>query len=225
MRYSILLSLLIGFATHDASAAYSGAEFRVVKGKDVEVCSFAVKVLREAEDLFPVRLEALFGKWDWQERSYHWVSATMNGQFGGLFAQYDIDNDGTDETILRRSWMRQSHENIALFIFESGTIDFRKDPRLTYDQLKEIPRVASDASLPYWKHGLVFLKTAPFVHDSENYLVIMDELFGRAGFSTRKLVVAKYAGVAIEGTTENRTDRLNIVCEIVPVRPFLPYSQ
>lgn len=224
MGYRVLLWFFVGLATLDASAAYPGAEFRVTKGKEIGVCSFAVKALRKA-DLFPVQPEALFGKWDWQKGSYHWLSGTMNGQLRTLFSQYDIDNDGAEETIMRQSWMRRSHENIALFIFEPGVIDFTKNPRLTYEQLKETPRVASDARLPYRKYGLAFLDIAPLVHDAVNYVAIMDELFGRQGFWDRKLVVAKYTGVAIDPNAENRTDKLDIVCEITPVRPFLPYSQ
>lgn len=222
MKWKMCLSsaLLIFLVVTETIVPAWASEFRLSEGTEKQVCRHVVDALKKSKDLIPAGPEAFIGRWNWMKGSFYWTSPSVDGNQPALFAYYDVDNDGEQETVLRQSWMLGSHENIALFIFRKKDKDFTTHPRLTADELRNAPQIASGTDWPYSKYGLYYLLTAPLVHEGVSYLVIMDELFGRKGHPDRNLIVAKYAGVPISST--NRTDKLTVVCKIESSKPFIP---
>lgn len=219
MKATIPISVLLMLIA--VSGTTPAAEYRVLEGKEKDVCVFVVERLQKSEDRISAGPENFIGQWNWEKGSYYWMSPTISQELPTLYAHYDIDNDGVKEVILRSSAMLRSHENIVIYIFKPGTIDLTKSPRLTPEILAKTPQIHSDASWPYSKHGLYYLLISPLTYRGVNYVVLMDELFGHMGYVDRKLVVARYAGTPID-PDKNLTDRLDIICKIEPIKPFIP---
>ena len=203
-----------------AAPAHGDSVFHLAINKHASLCSFVFERLRTCvagnrdpsyESIVGCTPEKLVGGWAWDKGSYHWVSPTMDRQLPALFTRYDIDNDGQDDILLYQSYTLRSSDNTALFIFDSRSIDFKTNPRLTLNDLNKQPRIASDVTWPYSHLGLYSLMTAPLAYQGTNYVLLMDELFGRRAHPDRTFVAAKYTGVEVHGT-----DKLDILCSIQP---------
>jgi hypothetical protein len=205
------------------------ADYRLVKGTENPVCSQAMKELKLRRDsTYPPQARDIGDEWQWETVSYHWKSSTMDQDVSGSISRYDIDNDGNDEIIFRVNGMMRSISNEQLYVFKNGSIDFASKPTLTPDDLRRVPQVANGGSRPYYDYGLVALDTATLRFRETNYLVLMDQLFGRVGFADRAVVIARFTGVPMELEDSNggqrQTDQLDVACLIRDFEPSIPYK-
>jgi hypothetical protein len=232
LSYNLILVLSFVFLTTAIPVSAENSKFGLLSGAEKSVCAFVLDKLESATNIQIENLvihgpTEIFGDFEWNEGSYR--IASSNAQTPISFAHYDIDNDGEKEILHSESGMYKSHENTFLYIYEQKSVDFTKNPLITQDLMRVRPSVSSNTARPYSKHGLYFLRPAPLTHGEINYLVLMDELFGRQGFDNHMLVVARYAGIPMEnydnGTGNRGTDQLEIICKIESKKAILPWEE
>lgn len=173
------------------------------KNSDPKLCEYVKAKLDGSKKLLASPWQ-VFGSW-------HWKIGEINGN-PSLTTKFDIDNDGTDEVLERRSWMFKSHENEAIFVYKQNS-----------GELRNIGYIGSHpGKWDYFDLGLGYLLVSPLTFNNTHYLVIMDELFGREMGLDKSLVVAKYSNLKIHPNNKKSPNQLSVECSFMANRVFLP---
>ncbi|MGE3395230.1 MAG: hypothetical protein AB7J97_13065 [Steroidobacteraceae bacterium] len=210
---SMVALLLVSLAWCPTDA--KEARVSLIVGKNRSVCQFVLHETQQSlnDQFLPLNF-AFLPNLAWRRVSYTFVHDRGERHIlNAESVEFDIDNDGRAETLLRESIMFHSTTGEFLFVFPQG-----KAPSAPTDTVTRADRAAwrginSFGSWPYLSRNLALLEIRPFSYAGRNYLLLTDSEFARGRRGA--MVVAQYRGVPLPNAgTEGSTDNFKTICQI-----------
>jgi len=208
------LLLFLSFVSSLSQGQPSNAA--LTKGAELPLCQLA---LSEAQRLLsdgpPIGRPTFAPQLEWRQVSYTFLNDRgERHQIEAQAIEFDIDNDGRPETLLRESTLLRSETGDFLFVFKDRKAPSSLQDVVTLRERTSWTGIYSYTPWPYMELGLSLVDISPFSFEGHNYVLLVDAHFGR--LVGRSMLIVEYRGVAKAITgSEYPTDDFKTICRVV----------
>jgi len=204
-KLSSLLAILLG-----VSLPAQAQVFNLQKGAQEPVCEHVYEIAKkDTRPRFWPTTHELFRHLRWRKGGFMYnryndfpVSRPV------VYADFDINNDGVNELISKRTIYVRGIQGEFLYVFEPGEYNFGAKPFIAHQVVEAFQGILSTPPWPYADFDLRLIKLYPFQFQNENFVGIIGVR------PTDPLLIVKYTEETIPIDNEKSTSKLDVICHM-----------